>query len=764
MDTNEKPTFSWVRTHKELVQYLATMENRQQELLDLLKSVGIEPLNDKDENNNTIDLQEIDPFTFFCYINKYGPEKRLEFLRKIAAATNVFSPDNESGLPSANPQSVWLFPFKKERTGTEVKKLWSLFYKAVKNEITDSEFMEVRNIKNVGKVKLTEALFYVNPECFLPLDKPVINYLKNELKINPQFESFSEYQSILKQIREKTSLNFYELSYEAWLYQTSSSNITTESVNYWIFQCNPRLFDIEKALIGDLIDSWIVTAHKDRIKPGDKAIIWVVGKHSGCYALAEVTGLPENSTESSDDVYWKTQPEGRLKVPITITHNLVKAPILKEQTLEIDALKEFNAGRQGTNLKSSQKEYEAFKRLAESNIASNNTVSYHLNTILYGPPGTGKTYHTIVMAAEIVTGRKMESYAEALAIFNKSLRDQIEFITFHQNYSYEDFIQGLRPETENSKELIFEKRDGIFKLIADRALKNLIDATNPDKAKKDFDEVFKSFIEPLIQGDKNEVEVKMKKTSFYITGVTDKSIEFRKTSGNSNHTLSISTLKKMYDAESTLNIQGLTPYYDSLLEILISRGKRITPSADIVRQKNYVIIIDEINRANISRVFGELITLIEPDKRSHGAIPLSCILPSGDAFIVPSNLFIIGTMNTADKSIALLDIALRRRFEFEPVYPRYEIPGAVVFEADVLKKLNEQLEKLKGVDFQIGHSYFMANGNSEFNFVERMNRRVIPLLLEYFMNDKEEVVRLLENCSIKLDKKAWPIQIQGKLS
>ena len=84
--------------------------------------------------------------------------------------------------------------------------------------------------------------------------------------------------------------------------------------------------------------------------------------------------------------------------------------------------------------------------------------------------------------------------------------------------------------------------------------------------------------------------------------------------------------------------------------------------------------------------------------------------------------------------------------------------------AEDLKKLNEQLEKLKGVDFQIGHSYFMANGNSEFNFVERMNRRVIPLLLEYFMNDKEEVVRLLENCSIKLDKKAWPIQIQGKLS
>jgi hypothetical protein len=396
----------------------------------------------------------------------------------------------------------------------------------------------------------------------------------------------------------------------------------------------------------------------------------------------------------------------------------------------------------------------------------NNNMRFPLNTILYGPPGTGKTYNTVLRASEIIENRKLDSYDEALQIFKANLHGQIEFITFHQNFSYEDFIQGLRPDIENDKELTFERKDGVFKDIADRALINIIASEQPPVAKKTFEEAFNEFVNPLVEGEVEEIEVKMKKVSYFITAITNKSIEFRKTSGGTAHTLSISTLRKMYDAESVLDIQGLSSYYSPLLDELLKIGKDSSGKKEIIQRKNYVIIIDEINRANISRVFGELITLIEPDKRSHGKIPMEAKLPSGDTFIVPSNLYIIGTMNTADKSIALLDIALRRRFEFEPMYPKYSEDGLNVNDEAVLKNINESIILDKGHDFQIGHSYFMDSKEDPYDFERRMNVKVIPLLLEYFMNDAKAVTqivsRALSNTQYSIDEKTWPLRITEK--
>lgn len=377
-------------------------------------------------------------------------------------------------------------------------------------------------------------------------------------------------------------------------------------------------------------------------------------------------------------------------------------------------------------------------------------VNFPLNQILYGPPGTGKTYNTVLEAAKIVTGRSNLTFNEALKIFNTTLKDQIEFITFHQNFSYEDFIQGLRPDIDN-KQLSFERKDGIFKKIADKAYLNLLASQKKQSQKLPFIEVFQNFALSNIEEDK-EIEVKMKKTSYFITDISDKTIYFRKTSGGTGHTLSIQTLERMYFSESTGDIQGLATYYEPLLNILLQKGK--STSVQEVKKLNYVIIIDEINRANISRVFGELITLIEEDKRSHGKVPMSVTLPSGDNFIVPSNLYIIGTMNTADKSIALLDIALRRRFEFVPMYPQYAIEGQNIYYPEVLKAINEKICKLKTRDFQIGHAYFMENNNLE----HIMNRKVIPLLLEYFMNDEKTVKDIISipNCTVDIDQ--WPMK------
>ena len=163
---------------------------------------------------------------------------------------------------------------------------------------------------------------------------------------------------------------------------------------------------------------------------------------------------------------------------------------------------------------------------------------------------------------------------------------------------------------------------------------------------------------------------------------------------------------------------------------------------------NHVIILDEINRANISRVFGELIALIEKDKRDGR---LTATLPSGDPFSVPSNLFIIGTMNTADKSIALVDIALRRRFKFIPLYPNKDLLSDVLNENKFDKKeisrrvslmtnLNKIIRAKKSVDFEIGHSYFMENDA----LINILNNQVLPLLNEYFMYDLRKVKEIIE--------------------
>lgn len=375
-----------------------------------------------------------------------------------------------------------------------------------------------------------------------------------------------------------------------------------------------------------------------------------------------------------------------------------------------------------------------------------------LNQIFYGPPGTGKTYHTVLEAAKIITQDEDISYEEAKNEFQLNLGENIEFITFHQNYSYEDFIQGLRPDTDISGELSFYKSDGVFKRLADKALKNLKDAENPETAKKDFKQVFSDIIKPLNEGDLEELEIKMKKTSFYITEIGEKSIEFRKNQGESKHTLSINTLNKMYDkGVNDLILGGLQPYYNPILDLLLENGKS---SVEVVEKQNYVIIIDEINRANISRVFGELITLIEKDKRSHGDLPLTTTLPSGEKFIVPSNLYIIGTMNTADKSIALLDIALRRRFEFVPMYPdSSSTETKIVNDAVILDNINKEIINRKGHDFTIGHSYFMGEN---YDLKNTIDNKVIPLLLEYFMNDFDEVKKILKSANINVD--GWPMK------
>lgn len=287
---------------------------------------------------------------------------------------------------------------------------------------------------------------------------------------------------------------------------------------------------------------------------------------------------------------------------------------------------------------------------------------HSLNNILYGAPGTGKTYSTAEYALAIIENRPIdrtqktpEERAALMGRYNERVKDgQIVFTTFHQSYGYEDFIQGLRPDSSAEK-MEFKTIDGVFKRIADKAI---VDEDN-----------------------------------------------------------------------------------------------------------DYVIIIDEINRANISKVFGELITLIEEDKRWGEVNAISVTLPSGEQFAVPNNLYIIGTMNSADKSISLIDTALRRRFEFIEVTPNYSTIADATLRS-VLERLNKGLvDELDSTDLLIGHAYFI--GKTVANLCDIMNHAIIPLLYEYFYDNakkvKDQIKKAIEGLDFEIeDTKVGRIRLKNR--
>ncbi len=393
-----------------------------------------------------------------------------------------------------------------------------------------------------------------------------------------------------------------------------------------------------------------------------------------------------------------------------------------------------------------------------------NINNYSRNTILYGPPGTGKTYETIALALKII-GEKEKVDIDIQEIWKKNRitqverkkllkvfeeyknNGQIEFVTFHQSYSYEEFVEGIKPDLEEENEsLSYIVEDGVLKEIAQKALINL----NKEKVsqKEDFDQILnREIVEKVVNEEKLEIPLKRKK--IYIYDVTSRSIKFEKENGDKRHSLALKTLRKMYEDENVGNYihGGLQPYYEGVLQYLLDKSSKNQKEDP----KNFILIIDEINRGNISKIFGELITLIEENKRIGADEELTVTLPySKESFGIPNNLYIIGTMNTADRSIALLDTALRRRFEFVEMMPDPELLEEVdgVDLKELLSKINERIKYLYDRDHTIGHSYFM-NIESFKDLQNAFRNKIIPLLQEYFYGDWQKIRLVLADNQIK---------------
>jgi hypothetical protein len=359
-----------------------------------------------------------------------------------------------------------------------------------------------------------------------------------------------------------------------------------------------------------------------------------------------------------------------------------------------------------------------------------------LNQILYGPPGTGKTYATIEKAIAIANPNfdfKQER-KEIKAEYDRLIVEgQIVFTTFHQSMSYEDFIEGIKPETFEN-EVVYNIKNGIFKNICQASLTpNQLDFnTAYDHLKKELSEIDQITLKTPT-GKEFSISLNSNDNLTLHTGVNKEK----------QGTLTKEKIQKQINGEN--QFLGWEGYFKGVVGYLAAKYNYTYQS--IKNTQNFVIIIDEINRGNVSQIFGELITLIEEDKRLGKEEALEVTLPySKDKFGVPANLYIIGTMNTADRSVEALDAALRRRFHFEEMKPKPHLiktesksgkVNGIVDGIDLetlLTTINTRIEKLIDKDHRIGHSYFLKVHDLA-SLLHSFKNEIIPLLEEYFFGD-----------------------------
>ncbi|MGO1247840.1 MAG: AAA family ATPase [Oceanisphaera sp.] len=711
--------YTWLPVFQAVSKWLKDYEHHQPELIKTLRKLGIdEGLTDINKKDKDTPLKSIDPFTFFCMFMKFGEENRKTMFHELIDITslNVDPPSDFSGVPNTQPLKVWLFPYLKARKSGSIPTLWKLFRAAEKNKIDSDLFNAALAIKGTGFTKLTQCLFYTYPDKYLPIDAQTKIWLKNKGVAIPR-ANWEEYKECLKAVKAVTSKPFWEVSHQAWLENQEQSNSVqytdeTDEAEHSIHEASPTSYQIKDKLM-----------------------------------------------------------------------------------------------------------YE-----------------FPLNQILYGPPGTGKTYATTEMAVKIAEPQWYQDTCAALVSTEQSTLElrhaikekydelvkarRIDFTTFHQSYSYEDFLEGIRADSDDGK-LSYSVAEGVFKRLALAASRSTLDQNH--LGLKSEPRIWKISI-----GERNEVQFRQKcikrseaRIGWNKTGdlaieldARDENMQqyWESLSGKTQTTLTYfqqgievgDVLLCLKDHTSALAIGIVTSEYryepndacagynhvrdvnwilsNINLNILplnnnttlvaqtvysLDRMTWIDILAELSQQQitlpstlsvpyqdseapNYVLIIDEINRGNISRIFGELITLLEPDKRKGGSDTRSVILPySKEPFYVPDNLYVIGTMNTADKSLAQLDLALRRRFSFVEMLPQTDLLKNVevfgVNLAQMLTKINQRIEVLLDAEHLIGHSYFMPllsiddEVELQVELAKLFENKLLPLLQEYFFDDYQRI-------------------------
>ena len=691
-------TFIWSEIYEEFATKLLEYKNNRKNLISKLQNVyeEIDMKLPKMESNG--EILDIDPFTIFGLVNKgITDDNRKRILGEIAKQFNLKNkvPFSFEGIPLVNNLRSTFFNFAEERGENDINNLWEVFESAIRyadNPTQGNKLKIESTYNNVIKQKgiqwnITMGLYWIRPNTYINLDSKNREFIIKQKILPEQF---------IKEVNQFKNVPNGE---------------------QYIQLCDLLL---------------------EKIKDGQ-------------YGYRDFKELSFIAYERNMSVDTVTQ------------HNTQNTDIAK-------------------------------------------------NTILYGPPGTGKTYNTVMYAVAIIENKKLEeikkeNYTEVIDRYNKYKEDGlIEFTTFHQSYGYEEFIEGIKPvihsDEEDETDIQYEVVPGLFKKFCDIAGKPILRKEKCDIGINESPTIWKISLEG---SGENSTRTECMKNEHIRIGYDEYGREitnlFKGAAGRHILNYFINNMSigdivmSCYDCNTVDAIGVVTgeyewhdeyPEYKRLRKvnwivkgikeniIKINNGSRLSnPTvyklrmdlSDVMeiiekyskntieveeKKKNHVFIIDEINRGNISKIFGELITLIEPTKRIGQTEGQKVRLPySQKLFGVPNNVYLIGTMNTADRSIATIDTALRRRFNFKEMLPDAEVLDGIYVEdvsiKDIFIKMNKRITVLFDREHTLGHAYFLPLKDAPTieTLANIFENSIIPLLQEYFYEDYEKIRMVL---------------------
>lgn len=818
--------FQWIPFYEELADKLHEFIDRKDELFEIIKEFESEypyfrylKLDKEDwwgPRNYTID-----PFSVMGVMNRGLADENRVIIGKLYA--DIF--DISASVPTTFPGIPVLNNMRSFLGDTADNPLWELFEEALEyaetKNVTDQlihAFDNVREIGGNGLAMVTIVLYWIRPEVFMPLDSNSRRFIPRKYNIevpglNGRGEEYFNFLKDLNTVTQETP--FYEISYEAWLE-------------------NEETVKPEKAIeISDLtVDDWLELLNDKTIFIENSKIVMKAfldfGGKATCTQLANEYGRTKNFYNNNSHVLGKKIAQRKnLNVPEENGKKMWWPVLYLGEKADEEV-----AGSYYWELRPELAEaLELVDLDVELYEQREPEMSYDKNIILYGPPGTGKTYSTVLYAVSIIEETTVETLEKETYdnVFSRYLEFKedglIEFVTFHQSFSYEDFIEGIRPvvtseeDSDIGNEIEYEISDGVFKQFANRAEaptdygmsedlgihktptiwkislngsgENAIrteslennhirlgwDAYGEEVA--DSTDFSKMGGKSALNAFYNEMKVGDIVLSAYSNeqvdaiGVVTGEPEWHDAYPTHKRLRNVEWLAKglktnIADIQSGNRMSGATLYklaisVSDVMKLLHEEKPELF--TDDLSIPNRVFIIDEINRGNISKIFGELITLLEPSKRMNAKEEMRATLPySGQKFGVPDNVYLIGTMNTADRSIAMLDTALRRRFSFYEMTPEPALLKGITVEGIDIERLLEQLNKritiLYDRDHAIGHSYFLPLKDNP--TIEHLGmifeNRILPLLQEYFYDNYERIQLVLGDNQKTTDDHRFIIQ------